>query len=130
MIFYNSVLAKMFLGKKRHYFMLACFFFTKHKYLEVWEDMEMRIHARQYWECFSLFVLPGLLLSLLFSWWWMLLPALAYHLLFMIERLFCKHSVFNCEAIENRGDALYLRKRSSYGWLKRYGKKYKGKDWC
>lgn len=49
MIFYNSLLAKWFLGKgKKHYFMLGWFFFTRYKYLEVWEEMELRIHARQY----------------------------------------------------------------------------------
>ena len=54
MIFYNSLLAKWFLGKgKKHYFMLGWFFFTRYKYLEVWEDMELRIHAKQYWECFG-----------------------------------------------------------------------------
>lgn len=53
MIFYNSLLAKWFLGKgKKHYFMLGWFFFTRYKYLEVWEDMELRIHARQYWNVF------------------------------------------------------------------------------
>ena len=53
MIFYNSLLAKWFLGKgKKHYFMLGWFSY-RYKYLEVWEDMELRIHARQYWECFS-----------------------------------------------------------------------------
>ena len=36
MIFYNSLLAKWFLGKgKKHYFMLGWFFFTRYKYLEV-----------------------------------------------------------------------------------------------
>ena len=63
MIFYNSLLAKWFLGKgKKHYFMLGWFFFTRYKYLEVWEDMELRIHARQYWECFSLTLIPALIL--------------------------------------------------------------------
>lgn len=33
MIFYNSLLAKWFLGKgKKHYFMLGWFFFTRYKY--------------------------------------------------------------------------------------------------
>lgn len=73
MIFYNSLLAKWFLGKgKKHYFMLGWFFFTRYKYLEVWEDMELRIHAKQYWECFSLTLIPALILSLLFSWWCMM----------------------------------------------------------
>ena len=32
--FYNSLLAKWFLGKgKKHYFMLGWFFFTRYKYL-------------------------------------------------------------------------------------------------
>ena len=46
MIFYNNLLAKWFLGKKKHYFMVGGLFFTRYKYLEVWEDMELRIHAR------------------------------------------------------------------------------------
>ena len=64
MIFYNNLLAKWFLGKKKHYFMVGGLFFTRYKYLEVWEDMELRIHARQYWECFFLTLVPALILSL------------------------------------------------------------------
>ena len=53
MIFYNNLLAKWFLRKgKKHCFMLGGLFFTRYKYLEIWEDMEVRIHARQFWECF------------------------------------------------------------------------------
>ena len=100
MIFYNSLLAKWFLGKgKKHYFMLGWFFFTRYKYLEVWEDMELRIHARQYWECFSLTLIPALILSLLFSWWWMVLPFVTYHILYWFEKIICHHSIFNWEAI-------------------------------
>ena len=43
MIFYNNLLAKCFLGKKKHYFMIGGLFFTRYKYLEVWEEMELRI---------------------------------------------------------------------------------------
>lgn len=68
MIFYNNLLAKWFLGKKKHYFMVGGLFFTRYKYLEVWEDMELRIHARQYWECFFLTLAPALILSLWLSW--------------------------------------------------------------
>ena len=65
MIFYNNLLAKWFLGKgKKHCFMLGGLFFTRYKYLEIWEDMEVRIHARQFWECFLLTLLPALVLSL------------------------------------------------------------------
>lgn len=88
MIFYNSLLAKWFLGKgKKHYFMLGWFFFTQYKYLEVWEDMELRIHAKQYWECFSLTLIPALILSLLFSWWCMILPFITYDLLYWFEKI-------------------------------------------
>ena len=104
MIFYNSLLAKWFLGKgKKHYFMLGWFFFTRYKYLEVWEDMELRIHARQYWECFSLTLIPALILS--------------------FEKIICHHSIFNWEAMKHCGDTLYLRKRKAYAWKKGYGKK-------
>ena len=109
MIFYNSLLAKWFLGKgKKHYFMLGWFFFTRYKYLEVWEDMELRIHARQYWECFSLTLIPALILSLLFSWWWMVLPFVTYHILYWFEKIICHHSIFNWEAMKHCGDTLYL----------------------
>lgn len=102
MIFYNSLLAKWFLGKgKKHYFMLGWFFFTRYKYLEVWEDMELRIHARQYWECFSLTLIPALILSLLLSWWWMVLPFVTYHILYWFEKIICHHSIFNWEAMKH-----------------------------
>ena len=140
MIFYNSLLAKWFLGKgKKHYFMLGWFFYTRYKYLdvweglerritrykylEVWEDMELRIHARQYWECFSLTLIPALILSLLFSWWWMVLPFVTYHILYWFEKIICHHSIFNWEAMKHCGDTLYLRKRKAYAWKKGYGKK-------
>ena len=103
MIFYNSLLAKWFLGKgKKHYFMLGWFFFTRYKYLEVWEDME---------------------LSLLFSWWCMILPFITYDLLYWFEKIIYHHSIFNWEAIKHSGDTLYLRKRKAYAWKKGYGKK-------
>ena len=34
MIFYNNLLAKWFLGIKKHYFMVGGLFFTRYKYLE------------------------------------------------------------------------------------------------
>lgn len=123
MIFYNNLLAKWFLGSHKHYFMIGGLFFTRYKYLEVWEDMELRIHARQYWECFLLTLLPALVLSLWFSWWWMLLPFLTYHILYWLERSFRPHSVFDWEAMENCGDTLYNRKRKGYTWMKWYGKR-------
>ena len=57
MIIYNSLLAKTFLNrKKRHYFMIFGCCFTRFKYLEGWEEMELQIHARQYTECLAFVV--------------------------------------------------------------------------
>lgn len=123
MIFYNSLLAKWFLGKKNHYFMIGGFCYTRYKYLEGWEAMELRIHVRQYWECVLLALVPALILALWFSGWWLLLSFAAYHLLYWIERTFRSNSVFDWEALENCGDSLYLRKRKSFIWMKWYGKK-------
>ena len=74
MILYNSRLAKCFLGKKKHSFMIFGCYFTRYKYLEIWEEMEARIHLRQYTECIFLTLLPGLVLSLWLSLWFMLIP--------------------------------------------------------
>ena len=103
--------------------MIGGLFFTRYKYLEVWEEMELRIHARQFWECFLLTLIPALGLSLWFSWWWMVLPFMTYHLLYWFEKAISSHSVFNWEALTYCGDAVYMRKRKSYAWMKWYGKK-------
>lgn len=123
MIFYNSVLAKCFLGKDSHSFMMGGVCFTHLKYLEVWEEMELRIHVRQYWECAMLMLVPALFLSLWMSWWGLLLPFMTYHWLYWMERTFRPRSVFDWEAMENCGDTLYLGKRKSFAWMKWYGKK-------
>ena len=80
-------------------------------------------HARQFWECFLLTLIPALGLSLWFSWWWMVLPFMTYHLLYWFEKAISSHSVFNWEALTYCGDAVYMRKRKSYAWMKWYGKK-------
>ena len=127
MILYNSLLAKIILNRKRnkreHYFMVFGCCFTRYKYLEIWEDMELRIHERQYFECFLLALMPSLVLSLLFSWWFMLLALFSYHLLYWAERWFGHHSSFDWEALEYCGDTLYLRKRKFCAWMKWYGKR-------
>ncbi len=66
---------------------------------------------------------PSLGLSLWFSWWWMVLPFMTYHLLYWFEKAISSHSVFNWEALTYCGDAVYMRKRKSYAWMKWYGKK-------
>ena len=83
----------------------------------------VKIHARQFWECFLLTLIPALGLSLWFSWWWMVLPFMTYHLLYWFEKAISSHSVFNWEALTYCGDAVYMRKRKSYAWMKWYGKK-------
>lgn len=123
MVFYDSLLAKWFLGSEKHYFMIGGLFFTRHKFLEIWEYMELRIRTRQFWECVWLTLLPAFILSLLYSWWWMLLPFMTYHGFYWLERIFRPHSVFDWEARENCGDTLYLRKRKSFAWMRWYGKK-------
>lgn len=123
MILYNSWLAKCFLGKKKHSFMIFGFCFTRYKYLEIWEEMEDRIHLRQYMECFFLTLLPALGLSLWLSWWFMLIPLCTYHFLYWWERMIRNHSIFDWEAKKHCGDTLYLRKRKSYSWTKAYCKK-------
>ena len=52
MIIYNSRLAKCLLDKKKHSFMIFGCYFTRYKQLEFWEEMENRIHVRQYMEYF------------------------------------------------------------------------------
>ena len=71
-------------------------YFTRYKQLEFWEEMENRIHVRQYTECFLPTLVPAVGVSLWISWWFMLI---------------------HC------GDSLYLRKRKSYAWIKKYGKR-------
>lgn len=123
MILYNSFLAKCFRGGKKHSFMIFGCYFTRHKKMKIWEEMEARIHLRQYTECFILTLLPALGLSLWLSWWFMAIPLCTYHILYWWERMVRHHSIFDWEAEEHCGDALYLRKRNSYIWLKAYCKK-------
>ena len=123
MIFYNSLFAKWFLGNENYYFMLGGLCFARYRNLEMWEDMELRIHIRQYWECVFLTLMPAFFMSLWASWWWILFPLLTYHLFYWLERIFRPHSVFDWEAIENSGDTLYLQKRRNFAWMKWYGRK-------
>ena len=95
-------------------------YFTRYKQLEFWEEMENRIHVRQYTECFLPTLVPAVGVSLWISWWFMLIPLSAYHFLYWVERMFRNHSIFDWEASIHCGDSLYLRKRKSYAWIKKY----------
>ena len=52
-----------------------------------------------------------------------MLPFMTYHLLYWFEKAISSHSVFNWEALTYCGDAVYMRKRKSYAWMKWYGKR-------
>lgn len=123
MIVYNSRLAKWLMKERKHYFMIMGCCFTRFRYCEVWEDMELKIHEKQHFECLLLTVLPALALSLWLSWWWMVLPLITYDILYWLEVIWRRHSVFDWEAMENCGDTLYLRKRKGYDWTKHYCKR-------
>lgn len=60
---------------------------------------------------FLLTLIPALGLSLWFSWWWMVLPFMTYHLLYWFEKAISSHSVFNWEALTYCGDAVYMKKK-------------------
>ena len=50
--------------------------------------------------------------TMVFPWWWMVLPFMTYHLLYWFEKAISSHSVFNWEALTYRGDAVYMRKEN------------------
>lgn len=122
MIVYNSLLAKLFLRKGKDAFMLGGIVFAKKRMLEFTEEMEMRIRQKHYFECVRMIFLPACLLGFFFSWWLLLLIPFNYYLFYWFEKLVLGSSTFDKEAKENCYDALYLRKRNGFAWLKHYGK--------
>ncbi|EJX10600.1 hypothetical protein EVA_00894, partial [gut metagenome] len=54
MIFYNNVLAKSFLKEKESLFQNRMVHFTRYKCLEIWEDMEVQLHEKQFEQYFFL----------------------------------------------------------------------------
>lgn len=128
MILYNSLLAKIVLSKEQENFMLFGINFTQRKYVEPFEEMEMLIHQKQYNECTALGLLPALILSLLISWWFILLIPSTYYILYSIEWIILRcskgsrrQSAFYIEARKHRHDLLYLRKRKHFAWTKYFG---------
>lgn len=122
MIIYNSLLAKLFLRKGKDAFMLGGIVFAKKRMLEFTEEMEMRIRQKHFFECVGMIFVIACLLAFFISWWFLLLIPLNYYLIYWLEKLLFGSSTFDREAKENCYDALYLRKRSSYAWLKYYGR--------
>lgn len=128
MILYNSLLAKIVLSKEQENFMLFGINFTQRKYVEPCEEMEMLIYQKQYSECTALGLLPALILSLLISWWFMLLIPATYYIIYSIEWIILRcskssrrQSAFDIEAKKYRHDLLYLRKRKRFAWTKYLG---------
>ncbi|MDR0893351.1 MAG: hypothetical protein LBN24_12205 [Mediterranea sp.] len=123
MVFYNNCLARLFLRHETCFFMVCGLVFVRSRYLEVWDEMEIRIHTRQFWECFLLALLPSLFLSLCVGWMCMLLPFFSYHIFYWTERAFRSQSSFDWEAKGHHGDAIYMRKRKAFVWMRWYGRK-------
>ena len=80
--------------------MIGGLFFTRYKYLEVWEEMELRIHARQFLGVFFIDFNPSIGFITMVSWWWMVLPFMTYHLLYWFEKAISSHSVFKLGGID------------------------------
>lgn len=136
MIFYNSSLAKCFLNKDKESLMVLGMNFTKKRYPSPEQEMKMLIKKKQHQECLIITTPIALVLSLLGSWWFMLLPLIAYHLFYGIEWVirsrqkssgsttdFIPHkgcTVFDCEVNRHCIDLVYLRKRKSFAWVKFY----------
>lgn len=142
MIVYNSLLAKVILGKEEGKIRFGGFCFTKNRFWNIDEYMEVAIYERQYWECVMLVLLPVLVLSLWLSWWFFLLIPLSYNILYGVEWLILHYvvkldkkvggelrrfgsyySAFDLEIRGNRHDLFYLRKRKGFAWMKGYAKK-------
>ena len=83
MVIYKSKLAKMLLpnDSKDDYITLFGFSLTRKGYfISIWEGVEMSIHRRQYYECFSLAVIPAILLCIFVSCVFIVLPFLSYYI--------------------------------------------------
>lgn len=124
MIFYNSLLAKWFLGKgKKHYFMLWLVFL--YPAINIWKSGKIwnsnscqtvlgmfffNPDTSTYFIVTAFMVVDGVTIRDLSHTLW-------------FEKIICHHSIFNWEAMKHCGDTLYLRKRKAYAWKKGYGKK-------
>lgn len=121
MVVYESRLARMLLRNKRKTYitLLGISFTTSGYFISVWEATEMRIHRRQYAECFLMALIPTLVLCFL-SWWFALLPWLSYYLLYGLEYMVRRHSAFDYEAETYGAEASYFMVRKKFAWLHWY----------
>lgn len=89
----------------------------------IWEEMEMRIHRRQYTECFLAALLPSLLFGWLLWWGLVFLPLLAYYILYWAEQMAVGHSAFDYEAEKESEEVSYFVVRKRFAWRRWYWKK-------
>lgn len=127
MIVYDSKIARLFQGRLNpsDYVTLPLATLTSAPRggKGIWQEMEMRIHRRQYAECFLAALLPGVLFGWLLCWWLAALPFLAYYFLYWVERLAVGHSAFDYEAEKESEEVTYFLVRRRFAWRKWYWKK-------
>ena len=102
MIIYDSKIARLLQGRLNPYDYVTLPIVTlialPYGEIGIWEEMEMRIHRRQYTECFLASLLPSLLLGWQVCWGLAALPLFAYYILYWAEQLAVGHSAFDYEA--------------------------------
>ena len=112
MIIYDSKIARLLQGRLNPYDYVTLPIVTlialPYGEIGIWEEMEMRIHRRQYAECFLASLLPSLLLGWQVCWGFALLPLFAYYLLYWAERLAVGHSAFDYEAEKESEEVSYF----------------------
>ena len=120
MIIYDSKIARLLQGRLNPYDYVTLPIVTlialPYGEIGIWEEMEMRIHRRQYAECFLASLLPSLLLGWQVCWGFALLPLFAYYLLYWAERLAVGHSAFDYEAEKESEEVSYFVVRKRFAW--------------
>lgn len=123
MVIYKSKLANIVLSKNSHndYITLLGISFTRKGYfISIWEGVEMKIHRRQYAECFILAIIPTILLCLFASCFFIVLPLFSYHIFYWFEQAIYHHSAFDYEAKANCMETTYFIVRKKFAWMKWY----------
>lgn len=123
MVIYKSKLARMLLPKNSHSHYITLFgisFTRKGYFMNIWEGVEMKIHRRQYAECFVLAIIPALLLCFFVSCGFAILPFLSYYIFYWIEYAIYRHSAFDYEAKANCMETTYFILRKNFAWMKWY----------
>ena len=83
MTFYNNLLAKCFLGKKALFYDRRVILYSVQVFGSLGRN-GVKNTCTAILGVFLLTLIPALGLSLWFSWWWMVLPFMTYHLLLLV----------------------------------------------